>query len=401
VSLLNDQGNPTQDHILGAVNITLTQDQVNQAGSGNLWAQGGVPDDPVPAQEFYVDEKGNPLYGFGTLRCAADNVNGDNVEYISFPGDVRHVFCEAYYVNPSPTSGTITITKQVSGNPPDPAPEFHFGCPGITFGSSPACLTFDPGGFTLSNGGQAAFERAGGLPPTTPLELWTVTEDRVADYTTTVTCDAGTPAASGSVWTSSPSASGVTVTIGLAANEHVTCTYTNAYRAPPLGGLRITKITQGGTGTFPFDVTPTPGRVTLTTAESGEPNLAPSERDLQRHARPDQRAGDRDRVEQRGDDMRVRGRVHSRRLDLAGKDHPRRHRHGAVPGPAQVHRGPVVRTTRAARDHNHAGGRGRRRAQPPRERQPDRSPGARHLPDHRAATADHRNLDADRGPVQR
>ena len=53
-------------------------------------------------------------YGFGALRCATDNVNGDNVEYIAFPTGSRHVFCFAYYVTPPPTSGTIVVRKEVS-----------------------------------------------------------------------------------------------------------------------------------------------------------------------------------------------------------------------------------------------------------------------------------------------
>jgi hypothetical protein len=40
----------------------------------------------------------------GALRCATDNVNGDNVEYIRFPDNVEHVYCFAYYVQPPPTA---------------------------------------------------------------------------------------------------------------------------------------------------------------------------------------------------------------------------------------------------------------------------------------------------------
>ena len=60
--------------------------QANQASQ--LWAQGGTPTDPVLAQKFP-----GPQYGFGGLRCATDNLNGDNVEYIFFPTGVQHVFC--------------------------------------------------------------------------------------------------------------------------------------------------------------------------------------------------------------------------------------------------------------------------------------------------------------------
>ena len=58
---------------------------------------------------------GNPNeYAFGALRCATDNLNGDNVEWIAYPaGGVNHVFCFAYYVMPAPTSGTIVVEKQI------------------------------------------------------------------------------------------------------------------------------------------------------------------------------------------------------------------------------------------------------------------------------------------------
>ena len=65
-------------------------------------------------------------YGFGALRCATDNLNGDNVEWISYPPDTTHVFCFAYYVKPAPTSGTITVRKEVSLPPDTPAQKLRF-----------------------------------------------------------------------------------------------------------------------------------------------------------------------------------------------------------------------------------------------------------------------------------
>ena len=56
-------------------------------------------------------------YGFGALRCAIDNLNGDNVESIQFPSGSRHVFCYAYYVVPPPSSGTLIVRKEVRGAP--------------------------------------------------------------------------------------------------------------------------------------------------------------------------------------------------------------------------------------------------------------------------------------------
>ena len=60
-------------------------------------------------------------YGFAALRCATDNLNGDNVEWIAYPPNTRHVFCYGYYVKPRPeTPGKIIIRKVLnpSGAPP-------------------------------------------------------------------------------------------------------------------------------------------------------------------------------------------------------------------------------------------------------------------------------------------
>ena len=51
-----------------------------------------------------------------SVRCAIDDLNGDNVETVAFPSGTRHAFCYAYYVTPPPSSGTIIIRKQVQGS---------------------------------------------------------------------------------------------------------------------------------------------------------------------------------------------------------------------------------------------------------------------------------------------
>ena len=105
--------------INGATTTQLTNAERQQAGnSGSLWAQGGVPGDPVLVSSFP-----GPEYGFGALRCATDDLNGDNVEYIYFPAGYKHVFCYGIYVKPPPTSGEITIQKQVVGEPVGDVPD--------------------------------------------------------------------------------------------------------------------------------------------------------------------------------------------------------------------------------------------------------------------------------------
>jgi hypothetical protein len=72
--------------VAGATTVRLTDAQVTQANKSNLWVQGGKPNDPVLASQY--GSPTSPQYGFATLRCATDNVNSDNVEYVFFPSGV-------------------------------------------------------------------------------------------------------------------------------------------------------------------------------------------------------------------------------------------------------------------------------------------------------------------------
>lgn len=102
---------------------------------------------------------------FAALRCATDNLNGDNVEYVFFPAGVKHVFCYELLVNPAPTSGLITIEKQVIGGPAGEHPAFPFS----------GNISYDPNGFQLSDGGSVDFYRAG-------VATWNAAEGTVAGY---------------------------------------------------------------------------------------------------------------------------------------------------------------------------------------------------------------------------
>jgi uncharacterized repeat protein (TIGR01451 family) len=269
--LRDDHAMATGEQLPGATTIELTTAQRQQANqTSRLWVQGGTPTDPVLAQEFGTITE--PEYGFGTLRCATDNLNGDNVEYIYFPVGVTHVFCYAYYVKPPPTSGTITIKKQVVGAPPGERPAFPFS----------GDISFNPGGFQLADGASIDFFRAGGL-------AWTVTEGAVDNF---VVASINCHSAEG---TSTFEVSGPTATINLAAKDHVTCVYTNRY-VPPSGGLTVTKLTRGGVGTFSYKVAPVSGgethTVKATTKVPGVPvdaepsltGLAPGSYQITEHA---------------------------------------------------------------------------------------------------------------------
>ena len=110
---------PNKPPIEGATAIELTSGQLTQAVNHNLWIQGGTQSDPVLNTTYPGG------YAFGALRCATDNVNGDNVEYIQFAGR-RHVYCFAYYVKPPPPSGTIIIRKALAAGTPKLTQSFTF-----------------------------------------------------------------------------------------------------------------------------------------------------------------------------------------------------------------------------------------------------------------------------------
>jgi hypothetical protein len=235
--LFDQYHNRIQGHALkGATTIELTDAEKQAASSsGYLWAQGGTPDDPVLAQQYP-----GPQYGFGALRCSDDALNGDNVEHIYFPAGVTHVFCYALYVVPPPTSGTITVKKQVVGAPAGEDPSFQLG----------GSVSYDPNGFSLADGQSKDFFRGGG-------QTWDVHEDAVDGYKlTSIKCTSET--ASGGQGSSTETVSGDNVAIDLVADEHATCVYTNTYQ-PPTGGLTIAKITRGGVGRFSYTVTPGSG----------------------------------------------------------------------------------------------------------------------------------------------
>ena len=232
--LLDPNGRPTGQSLAGAVTIELTQAQLERASRANsLWIQGGTPSDPI------LDQLYPGQFGFGALRCAIDNLNGDNVEWISYPAGGSHVFCYAYYVVPPPTSGRITIRKAVPGGA---SQVFSFD----------GNLSFNAGGqfdISLNNQESAStpvFYRAAGV-------TWTAREIVPDGWSLTgLSC---TQTRGSVVERDLPAAE---VRITLAAGDNVVCTFTNELR-PPDGQLFIEKITRGATGLFDFEIFPRGG----------------------------------------------------------------------------------------------------------------------------------------------
>jgi uncharacterized protein DUF11 len=247
----DQHGNPdsTKPAIPGATTIELSADEAFQAAGGKdgkqqLWIQGGVPGDPVLDD---VPPFANQ-YGFAALRCAMDNVNGDNVEYIRFPTGTEHVYCFAYYVKPPPTAGTIVIKKAT-----DPArADLTFNFDGT--------VSYNPGGaFTLNakSTPSATFFRAGVTSDSDPTR-WTAAEPQalwpkgwsLARRDCAVTGPNGTPGTS----TAETNLPGQDVSIRLVSGDTVTCTFTDNMLPPPPGKLLLSKVTAGGTGRFGFTV---------------------------------------------------------------------------------------------------------------------------------------------------
>ena len=255
VALLDPQGLPTGKTLKGATTIRLNAQETALASKRSLWVQGGTPTDPILDGEFP-----GPQYGFGALRCAVDNLNGDNVEYVAYPAGVTHVFCYAYYVEPPPTSGTIVIRKEVEG-PAGIDETFRFD----------GNISYNPGGnFNLAvKGGKPAQETFfRGATTGDPHPPWTVRELGTPDWKLD---DLSCVSRDGTSKIEASTAAG-RASIDLAPGDHVTCTYSNEY-APPPQGLTIRKVTHGGTGHFSYDVGPVGGgeaaHAAVTTSEEG------------------------------------------------------------------------------------------------------------------------------------
>ncbi len=261
VPLLNDEGTPTGSTIDGATTYTLNSTQLALAQRGNsLWVQGGTPAAPLPPKGAAGDS-----YAFAALRCAIDNLNGDNVEWVGFPststGAARHVFCYAYYIDIAPPQGSITIVKQLATGSGAISQTF-------TFASN---ATYNPSGtFDLSvNNGQPAqttFVRATSASFGGPYTFTEQTVDLAANGWTlaSLTCTGGS-----AVGIDLPTA---TVSVDLQEGEAVVCTYVD--RPPAEQGLTVHKVTTGGVGTFPITVVgpgPTTYNLSATTTAENEP----------------------------------------------------------------------------------------------------------------------------------
>jgi hypothetical protein len=235
--LLDADGNPTGQQIAAAVTVPIEGSNLDEAMQHRgLWIQGGTPTDPLLQTKF------GDTNAFGAFRCAVDNLNGDNVEWIGYPTGQHHVFCFYYAVRPPPPPGVITVTKEIPAGRTD-TQTFQF-TGNITYNAnrnfSIAVVDGAPG--------SVDFARAGG-------EAWNFTEQPTPGWVfSSLTCSS----ASGQ---STSTINGMTASVDLAGGDHVACTYLDQ---PDVADLSIFKETAGGVGgPFAFSVTNPLGVTTL------------------------------------------------------------------------------------------------------------------------------------------
>ena len=274
VPLLDVNGNPTGSTIAGAVTTTLTQAQVSQAANHNLWVQGGTTTDPLGAATF-----GAGTHGFGALRCAVDNLNGDNVEWVGFPSGQTHVFCYYYAVTLPQPAATVTIVKQLGLGATSPE-TFHFRG-NISYNAN--------GDFDVSTANSITFTRASATPwnfreivPNNPNYPGDPTDLASPDFNfASVTCTStlgtstinGTAFSAGTPYVSTTDPEVADLVLG--AGDNTTCTYVDN---PNVTQLSVFKATTGGFGgPFPITVTPPTGPAvqgSATTTAADAPVLA-------------------------------------------------------------------------------------------------------------------------------
>jgi hypothetical protein len=237
--LLDRLGTPTGQPLAGAITVTLTEPQALLAQQHRLWVQGGRVNDPVGG------------YGFGTLRCAIDNANGNNVEWIGYPAGTRHVFCFAYYVEPRPAAGALVVRQEVTRK---------LGYP-QRFGFTSTASYARDGVVELTTSGDPVsmtFYRSGGRE-------YGVTA-RLAPGWRLVSLSCGSRKVGASTWT----VADTTATVRLGGGDVVTCTFLAEPPPAAATGLTIRLATSGGLGGFGFTVQGPAGPVQQTATTTVE-----------------------------------------------------------------------------------------------------------------------------------
>jgi hypothetical protein len=248
---LDSTGRDTGGLLAAAITMPLTDDQVRLAGRRQLWVQGGTPAQPV-----------QDGYAFGALRCAVDGRTGGNVQWLTFPAGIRHVFCYAYYVKGAGTPGTVTVRMRTTRPIGYPQP--------VPFKSD---LSFAPTSvFTLASSGDPVEESFARTATPTNSAPYTISPQLPSGWRMAeVTCSASRPdnASATSAWSIDQPTGTASVT--LAAGDAVVCAYSLDPPAVP-AGLTMRLYSPGAGAAFGVTLaggSDTPQALTATTASDG------------------------------------------------------------------------------------------------------------------------------------
>lgn len=258
VPQLDSAGNQVGTAVIdGANTVVLNDTEKNLAAGADLWVQGGTKAAPLLAG-----------YGFATLRCATDNLNGDNVEFVEFKNNARHVYCFYYAIKNPPDVGNIVIKKVVDGDEGAPNSTFVFDS-NISFDSNEG-NALEPGQFALKDGQSFSQER-GTKGPDGQGAPWTATETTPPTGFTLTDINCVVAGGSSSTWSGDETTR--KVEINVAKGETVTCTFTNTYGDVPTDPPTTPTTPPTNPPTNPS--TPSTPDPTPTKVETPEPVVTP------------------------------------------------------------------------------------------------------------------------------
>ncbi len=239
-------GNPTGSltvikTVVGSPPATDWQFTTSFAGSFSLPAAGGQRlFENLDAGSYTVTE--TAVSGYTAAVSCDDGTGGSDSVTVTLDAG-ENVVCTFTNTADTPSTGSVTIIKEVAGSPP----------------AAPWAFSGTLGNFTLpAGGGSQTFDDV-------PAGAVTVTETAVGGWTAAVSCD---NSASGSN----------SVSFDLQAEQSVTCTFVNTAQAPTTGSITVVKEVVGNPPTAPWSFSGTLGNFTLPAAGGSQTfdNLTPN-----------------------------------------------------------------------------------------------------------------------------
>jgi CSLREA domain-containing protein len=209
LSALADNGGPTQTFALGSSSAAV------DVGSSTVCAAA-----PVNG----LDQRGLPRNVDGNSTASANECDAGAYEYLSAP---------------PPTTGTITVVKDVAGGT-DPQ-DFSYNL--YTYQPSFALLAQ----FQLDDDGDNSNTLSNTYSTTVSPGKYGVSEAAVANWSIAVDCESTDPNRVFPGPSFDPNNQGTGKAFDIAAGETITCTFTNTYTPPPTtGSIKVIKTVAGG-----------------------------------------------------------------------------------------------------------------------------------------------------------